>query len=257
VTDMKLSKLLKCEYARSTIDKQINKEMKLKSKTNKAKASTEKGASVPAAGSNAMNSLATKLTSSLPSWAEKDPAKMRKIVASFTAPKVFAPEIKFGDNETKSLRFLTDSPLIQYFRYRLRIGTRWMSFTQPPSGVRDLFAEEGHSPSFVALYLAYDEVGFTRKDGTKGGPRLGFYLASGKLFRQLELLSERRGGISGYNIEITRIGMDQTTTYQLIPEAPTPLAASVLKLDNPANKLDEFYAPLSPEEQAEVLGVDL
>lgn len=165
-----------------------------------------------------------------------------------------APETWVGDGESKKFRMLIAEP-IGLFRYQFQIGGKWHSFTKPGRGEADLFQSELNlAPSYKAVWIVLDYAGYTDKEGKVQKNLARYWLVSGRLNSQLEALGDKYGDLTGYDIEVRRIGSDKNTTYQLFQERKSVIDPKIrASLPNLRAKFEEYYAPPTEEQQEAIV----
>lgn len=192
------------------------------------------------------------------SWMMTNPREMRE--ASEAAKSLsgkFPPEVYFISGEPKVIRLRTAEPIASFRRYRFKRDGKWRSFTAPPAGEEDLFAEEGMKASLVFVWEVIDETGFTPKKGPNAGKlvqnQARFLIASGRLYDQFMAVAEDNGPLNRYSIKVRRSGQGTSTTYTLLPQQPKPLTDEQRAVERIGDKVAEYYAPLDARAQAAVL----
>lgn len=209
---------------------------------------------IPAKTIAAPSPLASTLKSP-PAWmrtGDKIQKEIKRNAAETAAMSV--PTFWLQDGEVKSVRFLTSDPLAAIYQYGTQIRGKYRSFTQPAPGLPDPFAEAGLNPRLVMIYEIIDITGYTDKKTNKTNRNLRrFWVVGARLDAQLQAIRRKFNGLTKFNIEVTRDGAGTSTTYQLIPEPPTPAPTSK---DKPlAPEMERYFAPLGTERIRAMLGV--
>lgn len=168
--------------------------------------------------------------------------------ARFNSKKSFAPELYFKDGESKTIRFRSNEPIGLFRQYNVRINGKWQRITAPPAGSRDLMREQGLNASLKALYEVVDRTGYTDKQGKKFKDVPRFFVASIRIYEQLELIRKKRGNLTSMDIEISRSGSSTSTTYSCLPELPS-VFKGLDKIPLLRKDVDKYYAPPSLEDQ--------
>jgi hypothetical protein len=167
-------------------------------------------------------------------------AQVEKVRLS--AGRKFAPEVFIKDGESKVLRFRTDEPIGLLRRYQVKINGKWQSVTAPAEGTPDPLREAGLKPALRALYEVIDVDGYTDKKGKQHRMEARFFVANIKVHEQLETIRKKKGGLSKFNIEVSRSGSGTSTTYTLLPEDPGPLAGAD-RVQSIRKDVPNYYAP--------------
>jgi hypothetical protein len=191
--------------------------------------------------------------SSKPDWMMTDTAtqsealEAQKMLSGMERP----PEIWFTEGEDKMLRFRDPGPVALLWRYSVMIGDRWRQFTSPEKGETDLFRDQLQlRPSLRAVYEVIDINGYEdQKTGKKMRHIPRFLVANTRLFEQLEMIRKKRGGLNGFNIEISRKGTGTQTTYGALPESPSPMRPEWKSAKRLRDDFEKYYAPPSEAEQ--------
>lgn len=200
---------------------------------------------------------ASKSSSAAPSWlitnrqAQHEAMEQSRMMSAFRPPEVW-----LKDGESRTLRFRDSDPIGCFFTYSIRVDGKFRQFTVPPEDSVDLFKENVRDlrQNFRALYEVIDKEGYFSKKKNKqirNVPR--FFLANGKVHKLLETLREKRGSLTDFDIEITRVGEGTQTQYQLIPQDREPLDSRVAQQPRIAGEAEKFYRPLSEAEQRVIL----
>lgn len=159
--------------------------------------------------------------------------------------KRFAPEVFIKEGESKVLRFRSDEPIGTLYRYSLKVNGKWHQVTQPEAGADDPLREAGVRASLKALYEVIDIEGYVDKKTNKRmrmQPR--FFMANTKVFEMLETIRKKKGGLTKFNIDISRSGTGTSTTYTLLPDDPSVLVGAD-KVPSLKNEVKKYYAPPS------------
>lgn len=166
------------------------------------------------------------------------------------------PELFILNGETKRVRFRDDGQIAGIWQYSFRANGKWVTHTMPPEGEKNFYSKAGLKPGFKYVYEVIDLDGYTdKKTGKviKNIPR--FLKISGRLNEQLEAIKAKRGGLTGFVIDITRRGEGTQTTYHCMPDPPTPTPTVLKNLPRLAKDFRKYYAPLPPDQQKLVVGM--
>jgi hypothetical protein len=219
---------------------------KKKFKAVKGKNPAKKEASSPLYGGNT------------PDWLITDPNEQREALnkqKSFRGGGNRPPELWFREDESKLLRFrYSDAPAIIWaYSAKLRNG-RFDRYTAPGKGKPDLFRDElGLKPSFKAIYEVIDINGYKDKKGKRLTNLPRFWVVSHKVHEQLQHIAQKMGGLDRMNIEVTRTGAGNQTTYTFLPESKSPMTDEMKKAEKLTPKIATFYKPMTESEQRAVL----
>ena len=165
------------------------------------------------------------------------------------------PELWVPDGETKVVRFRDDAPYCSIFQYNIKLGAKkFKQATQPPSDEPDLFSAAGKQASLKVIYEVLDVKGYkSEKDGKKHVNVPRFYSVGSRLHKQLKAIADRRGGLTGFDIEISRTGTGQKTTYTLIPGDKEPMTKEQSRIPRLTDDFEKYYAPLDEAAQKQLL----
>lgn len=160
------------------------------------------------------------------------------------------PEMWVKEGEDKLVRFVGEGPVACIYAYSVRVDGRWKSITCPEDGQIDLFKTElGLRPSFKAIYEVVDINGYVDKDMKKHKNVRRFYTGSSRVYEALEKIREKKGPLNRYNIEISRTGTGTATSYNFMPDSPSPMTPEMKAGEPLAPKFASYYAPPTAAEQ--------
>ncbi len=161
------------------------------------------------------------------------------------------PEMWVNEGEDKLVRFCGEGPIACIYVYTFRCNGKWKTVTCPEDGDIDLFKTElGLRPQFKAVYEVVDINGYTdKKEGKKHKNVRRFYVGNSRVFEALKKLSQKKGPLNRYNVEISRTGTGTATSYTFLPDSPSPLTADMKAGEPLAPKFAQYYAPPSAAEQ--------
>ena len=194
-------------------------------------------------------------TGSQPDWLILDKEKQVKALNQQRRSGTRVPEIWLREDESKLLRFRYPdcSAVIWAYSAKLRNG-KFDKFTCPPDGAPDLFRDElGMKPSFKAIYEVVDIKGYVDKNGKKVRNTPRFFVVSHKVHEQLQKLREKKGGLDRMNIEVSRTGTGNQTTYMFLPEPPSPMTPEMKAAEKLTPKIRQYFRPLTEAEQRSVV----
>ena len=182
------------------------------------------------------------------SWLTQGAGNIASEVANLKvqAQKKFAPEFYLRDGESKDVRLRTSEPLGLFKQYSVRINGNWNRITAPAAGERDLMREAGLKAATRVIYELIDIEGYTDKKGVAHRNVARFFVTNMRIHEQLELIRKKKGGLTAFNINISRTGKGQSTTYSLLPDEVSASPSGVLTI---RADLDKYYAPPSLAEQ--------
>lgn len=184
------------------------------------------------------------------SWLVKGSANIAAEVesAKVASMKRFAPEFFLRDGESKLIRLRSSEPLCLFKQYSVKINGKWNRVTAPPVGERDLMREEGLKPSARIAYEVIDKEGYVDKKNVAHRNVARFWIVNMKLHEQLETIRRKKGGLTAFDLEVSRSGQKQKTTYTIMVEAPSPFPG-IDRIPSIKNDFSKYYAPPSIAEQ--------
>lgn len=195
-------------------------------------------------------------SSSRPGWMKVSPQEQREAIAeaSMLSGKNRPPELWMKDGEEKVLRFRHDGPIAAIWRYTLKVGGRFEAFTRPEEGDVDLFATElGLNPTVKVIYEVVDLKGYVDRAGKKHRNVSRFLVANTAMHNSLDMIRRKRGGLSGFNISMSRQGSGRQTSYSFLPEESSPTPPEVKAAPSLRPEFERFYAPPSEGKQRAII----
>lgn len=202
-------------------------------------------------------SYVAKLTGAKPGWLltrEEDQQDMQHRKKAEQQANRRAPEFFLFDGDSKTIRIVQFLGAVE--RYSVRISGKWRQVTAPAYGEPDLFRDKlGVSPSARYIYEVIDIDGYTDKQGKEHSELRRFWVVPQKIHDNLEAIRQKRGDLDTYDLDISRSGTGQHTTYQLMPDMPSKFKKSWSAQDSIAEQLEDFYSPPSEDEQRQLLGM--
>ncbi len=204
------------------------------------------------------NPVSESMGGSVPSWLMTDPRKKHEASdeAKMQRNRSFIPELwlKPGEDRVVRFRHVRDVGTIWAYSLKLKNG-RFTRVTAPANDEVDLFRDElGLKPSFKAIYEVIDIEGFVdKKTGKRKRNLPRFFVASHKIYEALEKLANKKGGLNLMDIEISRVGEGNQTTYLFQPEDKSPMTAEMKAAEKLHLKVPQLFAPPSEAEQRSLL----
>lgn len=191
-----------------------------------------------------------------PKWMMTNPAEQRQALkeAAAMSGRNRPPELWIKDGEEKSIRSRLPGPVACLWRYTLHMGgDKWMQVTMPEEGEVDLLKDQGLTPQLRAIYDVIDVKGFVDKKGKRFRNVPRFFNCNSKMYEQLETIRKKRGPLCDFNIDVSRTGTRQTTTYVFLPDTPSPMTAEMKAAKHIRGDFAKFYAPPTEQEQEALL----
>lgn len=187
-----------------------------------------------------------------PSWLLTSPSQKReaKEEAAAMSGQGRAPELWIKEDEEKIIRIRHAEALAHIWRYSVRVGRKFQSFTRPPEGEVDLFRDQlGLQASLRGVYEVIDIEGYKDKSNKRHRNVVRFWVVNNAVNQQLETIFRKRGPLNRYDITVKRIGSGPRTTYMIMAETPEPMTPEQQKLPYLAKDIERFFEPPSESKQ--------
>jgi hypothetical protein len=185
-----------------------------------------------------------------PSWMITDQEQKQEAIAATSINR--PPEIWIPEGETRLLRIRDPKEVCCIFTYNLRLGPKeFRRVTVPSEDDTDLLRDDlGLTPAFTVIYEVIDRKGYVdKKTGKKVREIPRFWVVGKRLYEQIEFIRKRIGPLCNYDIEVSRQGSGQNTTYAILHQSSVPLPPDVKAKPRLAKDIEKFYAPPSEAEQ--------
>lgn len=153
----------------------------------------------------------------------------------------YSDEFRLEENQTAVIRFLDEDPF-SFRQHSFQVGGKWPKYTCR-QGLDDKgcpLCKGGDAPRFVGALTVFDY-----RDN-----KVKVYVQGIRVLKVLDRLHARSGGLVGQDFEITRMGKGTDTTYNFIPNNPTPMPAAAVDSEGNLKRIDfsRVYAPKNYDE---------